>query len=560
MSNVTIVDAQKTTDHVGASNFIVYVIRSGNDEAKRRYSEFEALRSALVKLHPTLIIPPIPSKHTLSDYAVKQSKAKEDATIIARRKRMLQSFLRRCASHPELQQSQVLRKFLDGRWSWHEISTTPPITNLPKSNLKAPPTNPADPHASPAYSSLPVPSSSATQLRNPNQRYLDSESFTNRFATHMSTSLEKSNRRVARRWGDAAGDFAELGAVLNGFSLSEQGQLATAIEKSGQASDSTFMSIGGLLQDWEQSLTEPLHEYVQFANVLQKLLKWRHLKHLQLELAQDALHAKKMKLEELERVEAEAKRLERALETGGRSLGGGNRHGGAAGAWDPNHRGKSSIYGGAVEDDEGRSGSTAPTAADGIGSGGPPPGGGGSSEWSNSQSQDTPASPSSSTSRLRASGTGSSSAHLPSSSSSSSSGYGLFSALSQTFSSVLDVDPESTRRRDISRLREEVLLLDEAVTLTQKDLTVATERIQADLDRFQRHKIRDFKEMMLRSAKMHREFCRINLQNWTEARDEIEKVERKVATGTKAEWPSSVMPESSLVRKEQRDEDGGDGS
>lgn len=142
MSNVTIVDAQKTTDHVGASNFIVYVIRSGvslkipstalpgltdrssshcihqNDEAKRRYSEFEALRSALVQLHPTLIIPPIPSKHTLSDYAVKQSKAKEDATIIARRKRMLQSFLRRCASHPDLQNSDVLKKFLDGRWSW----------------------------------------------------------------------------------------------------------------------------------------------------------------------------------------------------------------------------------------------------------------------------------------------------------------------------------------------------------------------------------------------------------------------------------------------------------
>lgn len=125
MSNVTIVDAQKTTDHVGASNFIVYVIRSGTDEAKRRYSEFEALRSALVQLHPTLIIPPIPSKHTLSDYAVKQSKAKEDATIIARRKRMLQSFLRRCASHPELQHSDVLRKFLDGRWTW--VSGTVPL-------------------------------------------------------------------------------------------------------------------------------------------------------------------------------------------------------------------------------------------------------------------------------------------------------------------------------------------------------------------------------------------------------------------------------------------------
>lgn len=31
---------------------------------------------------------------------------------------MLQSFLRRCADHPDLKQSEVFRKFLDGRWSW----------------------------------------------------------------------------------------------------------------------------------------------------------------------------------------------------------------------------------------------------------------------------------------------------------------------------------------------------------------------------------------------------------------------------------------------------------
>lgn len=377
----------------------------------------------------------------------------------------------------------------------------------------------------------------------------------------MSGSLEKSNRRVARRWGDAAADFAELGAVLNGFSLSEQGQLATAIEKSGQASDSTFMSISGLLQDWEQSMTEPLHEYVQFAQVLQKLLKWRHLKQLQLELAQDALEAKRLRLDELERVEAEAKRLEKALETGGRSLTGGGQRG-AAGAWDPSSRpGKSSIYGGAVEENESRTAAFGATAADGIG-------GGGSSEWSNGvgQSSSTPntnagdAAPSSSSSAASTRRGPSHSQHL-SGSSSSGSGYGLFSALSQTFSSVLDVDPESTRRRDISRLREEVLLLDEAVSLTTSDLKIATEKIQADLDRFQRHKIRDFKEMMLRSAKMHREFCRINLQNWSEAKEEIDKVERKVNGGLGGEWPSSVMPESSLIKKEENEgRDGGEDS
>jgi hypothetical protein len=34
----------------------------------------------------------------------------------------------------------------------------------------------------------------------------------------------------------------ELGAVWNGFSLNESGELAAAIEKTGQAIDSTYMT------------------------------------------------------------------------------------------------------------------------------------------------------------------------------------------------------------------------------------------------------------------------------------------------------------------------------
>lgn len=34
-------------------------------ETKRRYSEFESFRKALTLLHPALIVPPIPEKHSL---------------------------------------------------------------------------------------------------------------------------------------------------------------------------------------------------------------------------------------------------------------------------------------------------------------------------------------------------------------------------------------------------------------------------------------------------------------------------------------------------------------
>lgn len=89
-----------------------------NTEARHRYSEFESLRGSLSKLYPTLIVPPIPSKQTIGDYAVKQGKAKEDATLIARRKRLLQTFLNRLARHPILSNEHVFHRFLDGEVSW----------------------------------------------------------------------------------------------------------------------------------------------------------------------------------------------------------------------------------------------------------------------------------------------------------------------------------------------------------------------------------------------------------------------------------------------------------
>lgn len=44
-----------------------------------------------------------------------------------------------------------------------------------------------------------------------------------------------------------AHDYAELGAVLNGFSLTESGSLSTAIEKTGQAVDATYLSTTNLV-------------------------------------------------------------------------------------------------------------------------------------------------------------------------------------------------------------------------------------------------------------------------------------------------------------------------
>jgi len=208
---------------------------------------------------------------------------------------------------------------------------------------------------------------------------------------------------------ELAQDHRELGAILNGFSLTEQhpneqqSHLSAALEKTGQANDTTYASTTKLVQDLEQNWVEPVQEYSQFASIIKKLLAYRHQKHVQYEMTQDALVAKREQLEDLEKSEREARRLEEAL---GR---------------------------GRVQ----RSSSLPSRAA--------PEEGEGENEEGEEEEQDHPTQqslpslpphPGPSTVRRRAPG------------------MGLLSALGYTLSGMIDSDPETARRNAISRNKE----------------------------------------------------------------------------------------------------------
>ncbi|KAJ4473700.1 hypothetical protein J3R30DRAFT_3296221 [Lentinula aciculospora] len=477
---ILITDAQKT--NVGATSpYITYVIQTGNTESRHRYSEFESLRSNLVNLYPTIIIPPIPSKQTLGDYAVKQGKAKEDATMIARRKRMLQTFLNRLARHPILSNEHVFHRFLDGEVSWHEVLNSPPISLLPKNILKAPSHDPTDRETSSAYAALPNPSA-AHPLRNPDQRFLDSEAFTNKFAVHLSGPMEKVTRRTVKRWSEYAQDHAELGAALNGFSLNESGPLSSAIEKTGQAVDATYMSTTKLAQELEQNWAEPINEYAQFSSIIKKLLAYRHQKHVQYEMTQDGLETKREQLEELEKSEHEARRLEAAL--GGKST--------------------ASLPSSPLQE---------PTEEQ--------------SEDQTHSASYVPPHPGPNPVRRNA--------RPP--------GMGFLNALSYTLHGMMDVDPETARRNGISKTKETISQLEDALHLAARDLKYSSSTIQADLDRFQRQKVADIREMTISMAQSHRDWCKKNLEAWEEAKKEID-----VMPDHPNKLPSSPQPLSSNRR------------
>jgi hypothetical protein len=237
-----------------------------------------------------------------------------------------------------------------------------PVSSLPKSVLKAPPLDPANP--SQAHTYLPVPSvnaklrsssitsntgipsspprsgayaSSAAHTipgpqvfgrfpptsKNLSEQDLDPyfinfEVSTRELELLLQGNIEKVNRRTLTHLSSLAADLAELGARYNGFSLSEPSPtLATAIERIGQAVDSSYIATEELSASLGASFAEPMRESAQFAGVVRSVLRYRVLKRVQEEMTKDELAKKKALLESLERSEMEAKRIDQYLSSTG---------------------------------------------------------------------------------------------------------------------------------------------------------------------------------------------------------------------------------------------------
>ncbi|KAH6563856.1 hypothetical protein BASA62_008272 [Batrachochytrium salamandrivorans] len=301
---IEITEAVKAHDMSGIS-YIAYVIHTRlpeyniSLEAKHRYSEFESLRKLLTKAYPTSVVPPIPEKHTVAAYAAKPGKAKEDPHIILLRKRMLQTFLNRVASHPILSSSHVFHLFIKGIAPWSEILTSSGLAHLLKRKDTI----------------LPV--SEKSVLRKPDAHFVAAEDYTIRFMSQI-LYIEKIHKRIITHHTEMATTYADLGGSYNGWSLTES-TLADSIEQTGQAIDSTVTATNAMRLQLQERFDEMLHEYALFSLNIEKLLRWRHRKHAEFEGISESLILKQAALVRLEQAEHESLRLSAALnsESGG---------------------------------------------------------------------------------------------------------------------------------------------------------------------------------------------------------------------------------------------------
>lgn len=124
---------------------------------KRRYREFRSLRSTLLHLFPTLIIPPIPEKHSLLTYLVSSINTSRETLIVESRKRCFTRFLVDLVrtAEPEVAECLILVKFLDPNYElcWDNALNEPPANLIPSNMLLANPIDPTDQNG--LYSLLP---------------------------------------------------------------------------------------------------------------------------------------------------------------------------------------------------------------------------------------------------------------------------------------------------------------------------------------------------------------------------------------------------------------------
>ncbi|KAI1742172.1 hypothetical protein F4680DRAFT_42045 [Xylaria scruposa] len=524
---ILITDAGKSTESGG--KFIVYTIRTGDLEVRRRYSEFASLRDALTKLHPTLIIPPIPEKHTMADYAANPTNAKQDQQIIDLRKRMLAVFLNRCRRMDQVREDGILWRFLDPNVSWNEVLHSHPLSSIPKSILKAPPLDTANP--TPAHGYLPVPSSSA-KLKNttssspapvfdssntvgsqvlrrfpPDARDLSEHDLDPYFIAFESSikelenalmgPMEKVNRRTLSHLSALATDLSDLGAKFNAFALSEPStSLAAAIERVGQAADSSYIATEELSSSLGANFAEPMRENAQFAGVVRSVLRYRVLKRVQQEMTNDDLVKKKALLEQLESSEAEAKRIEHYLSSSQQI--GGTQH------VQPPRR-SSSMKETSSHHREGSGEDTASIDSDF-------PSAHGDTSSAPSARVGAPERPAASpTHRKVVSG--------------NSITNKIFGPIRHAIQGVADVDPERTRRDTIGKTRESIEQLEQAQVAIEHDVRAASASILQDLKRFQNEKEEDLKRYMLAYAKSQVEWAKKSKETWEEAKAEITKID-----------------------------------
>ncbi|KAG0670270.1 Sorting nexin-41 [Maudiozyma exigua] len=322
---IKILEAENFNDQWG-KHAIGYLIQYGEHEVIRRYSEFNSLHDLLIRFFPTVVIPPIPSKHSLMKYFLNPINAQYDIKVIEKRKRKFASFLNNCNNIPEIKSHPLFQKFLDSEYSWKDVIHSPPVTILPENNLLAPPLNQVKP--SPLHPLLPCPNTNNSptnsqildSLKNDSELLSVAKEFMKLESTlsHYLGILQPIHTEIKHNkfhLSSLSGQFAELGAFYNALSIENIpfGKLSSCIEKIGRSYDIKYVSMEVLTEGVQNLLEESVEELVKLLMDSRRVIIFKNMKLCQYQIVKITLDKRSNRLKELTEFEDKLARLDVAL-------------------------------------------------------------------------------------------------------------------------------------------------------------------------------------------------------------------------------------------------------
>ena len=350
-AEVYISEANKVLEGQGRA-YVAYTIQYQGRSVRRRYSDFESLRSILVKLFPARFIPPIPEKQTiksmgrsiasglnlnlgnhlsyqslvptvgsddvgdLSASIIDESISSSDEQMIRYRIRMLTQFLRKVLRNEHIRQTNIISEFLDpGNVSWGNfVAGSGVLASLPENILRC---NPVDPtQIDSTYALLPLPSSTQNLVQDhktgPDSK--DTSSATRndafepieqnflRYKRILDSNVYNSTKGIVGHLSSLSSTMKEVAATFAN-SASENNHDPEIAENFAHYSD-TYDESSQLLEVLSAQLyykvNEPLKGDVATANVANKLLAFRRTKYIQREMIRQSIRSNKANLKRLE--------------------------------------------------------------------------------------------------------------------------------------------------------------------------------------------------------------------------------------------------------------------
>lgn len=349
---IEITDACKSNDlHTHQiQGYVVYFIKFGPISVKRRYSEFETLRTCLIKEFPMMIIPPIPEKQSLrsniaittsnslglaasslsvsgsdhhsienenSDGLIKKHETDPMTNLIEYRKRMLAAFLNRCLKNDKISKCKFFLHFLDPEINFLDFVNNKDNSVLYKTSIyQLSPLKPLENLENQLYITMPIPSLSDSHLfkeLTEEEQFQKFMSFETKFLKYelVLNNISKVNKRLIRHMNELSVELSELGSNFNQLSLIQNSDY---IEHIGKLFEQHTILLSNLTNFVNVGFLDKLIELKHFSATAKELMEFNRKKIIQFKIIEKDLYHTRSRYKRYEAEEIRIRKIDMKTE------------------------------------------------------------------------------------------------------------------------------------------------------------------------------------------------------------------------------------------------------